>query len=105
MRILMVSIVGAALLLGSAARAEQPRYRLAVNGLACPFCAYGIEKALLATEGVTEIVIDIDAGLVRVAMSPGAALARPEAAALVADAGFTLADYQADPGPTHAQSR
>lgn len=30
----------------AAALAAGPSYRLAVDGLACPFCAYGIEKKL-----------------------------------------------------------
>lgn len=38
--------------LASTAVAAQPRYQIEVAGLACPFCAYGIEKKLRAIEGV-----------------------------------------------------
>ena len=37
--------------LSAAAMAASPAYRLLVDGLACPFCAYGIEKKLSAIEG------------------------------------------------------
>lgn len=40
------------LIMTTAALAGQPSYKLRVDGLACPFCAYGIEKKLGALEGV-----------------------------------------------------
>ena len=35
-----------------AAMAVSPAYKLQVDGLACPFCAYGVEKKLNAVNGV-----------------------------------------------------
>ncbi|GAA3535043.1 heavy metal-associated domain-containing protein [Zobellella aerophila] len=37
-------------------------YRLGVDGPACPFCAYGIEKSLSKQEGVKRVETDIQAG-------------------------------------------
>ena len=41
-----------ALIWNVAAFAAGTEYQLRVDGLACPFCAYGIEKKLKKTEGV-----------------------------------------------------
>jgi hypothetical protein len=35
--------------------ATGPSYRLEVAGLACPFCAYGIEKQLYRLEGIAQV--------------------------------------------------
>ena len=39
-------------------------YQLRVDGLACPFCAYGIEKKLGALEGVQSVETNIKDGVV-----------------------------------------
>lgn len=72
---------------------EGPVYRLEVAGLACPFCAYGIEKKLTRSEGVARVDIDIDAGVVRVTMEPGRRLEEARARRLVDEAGFTLRGF------------
>ena len=85
------AILGLALLFASiAAQAKMLTYELAVDGLACPFCAYGIEKKLGAIAGVTGIEIDINKGVVRVTMSEGAKLEEPAARKAVKSAGFSL---------------
>ena len=65
-------------------------YELTVDGLACPFCAYGIEKQLSALAGVESIEVHIDEGLVAVTMAEGATLDRADIEQAVMDAGFTL---------------
>ena len=90
--------VGLALASGTAfAGAHQ--YKLRVDGLACPFCAYGIEKKLNATKGVKDIKIDINSGTVTVTMETGASLSEAQAGQIVKDAGFTLGSFQTVPGP------
>lgn len=91
-RPLLVVII---VLLAASAYAAGPRYRLEVDGLACPFCAYGIEKQLLALDGVEEVEIDIAEGAVIVTMQDGRTLAAPQAAMAVDRAGFTLGDFTA----------
>ncbi len=66
------------------------RYELRVDGLACPFCAYGIEKKLMKTPGVEAVEIDLDKGLVIVSAEEGAAFSEAQMKTLVDDAGFTL---------------
>jgi mercuric ion binding protein len=72
------------------AQAKPPVYALAVDGLACPFCAYGIEKKLKAINGVVGLEVDIAKGVVRVTMAEGAKLDEAAARKAVEAAGFTL---------------
>jgi len=64
-------------------------YRMRVDGLACPYCAYGIEKKLKAIEGVGKIDVNLDAGLVIVGVAEGVELTEPQMKTLFQDAGFT----------------
>ena len=88
MKLLMLAMV---LSLGwsAAAFADGTRYELRVDGLACPFCAYGIEKKLNAIDGVDEVVIDLNSGLVTVDVTEGAVLNDSQMTELFNDAGFT----------------
>lgn len=73
---------------------EEGRYRLRVNGLACPFCAYGIEKKLGGLEGVRSVEVSLDEGAVIVRTRPGTALTEERARRAVEDAGFGLQGFQ-----------
>ena len=73
----------------AAAFADGTRYELRVDGLACPFCAYGIEKKLNAIDGVDEIDIDLNSGLVTVDVIEGTSLNDAQMTTLFNDAGFT----------------
>lgn len=65
------------------------RYEMRVDGLACPFCAYGIEKKLNAVDGVSNINIDLDKGLVSVDMKEGTSMSEKQMKKLFNDSGFT----------------
>jgi copper chaperone CopZ len=93
-RIIRTAVFALALLLPMTAFAAQTQYRLQVDGLACPFCAYGIEKELTKTEGLESIDIDINAGTVTVTMAEGAAMTKAQADRIVKDAGFTLSGFE-----------
>jgi mercuric ion binding protein len=71
-----------------------PRYRFQVDGLACPFCAYGIEKQLSRMEGVRDIDMDIETGTVVITMTEGSMLDESTARKAVEAAGFRLRDFQ-----------
>lgn len=64
-------------------------YEMRVDGLACPYCAYGIEKKLTAINGVQGIDVDLDAGIVRVDVNGGVELTEAAMKQLFNDAGFT----------------
>jgi len=74
----------------AAALAAGTEYRLRVDGLACPFCAYGIEKKLSSIEGVDDTRVNIKTGEVIVIMAEGVPLAEDLARKKVKEAGFTL---------------
>jgi mercuric ion binding protein len=70
--------------------AENTQYTIRVDGLACPFCAYGIEKKLKAIDGVQNIDIDLDKGLVIVIANDSVILTDEQMTTLFQDAGFTF---------------
>ncbi len=70
-------------------------YKLYVDGLACPFCAYGVEKKVGGLDGVERVDIDIDEGLVAVTMVEGSTLDEATAKRAVDEAGFTLRAFEA----------
>ncbi len=78
----------------TAALASGPSYRIEVAGLACPFCAYGIEKKLTAIEGVERVETNIKEGTVIVIMKDGARLDMATAERAVKGAGFTLKGFE-----------
>lgn len=80
--------------IATAAFAAGPSYRIHVAGLACPFCAYGIEKKLNAIKGVERIETNIKEGTVIVTMKDGATLDKATAGQAVKDAGFTLNGFE-----------
>jgi len=88
------SLVVSLLLAASGAHA-QATYRIHVDGLACPFCAYGIEKKLSAVEGVARVETDIASGTVAVTMSGEATLDEATARRAVKEAGFSLRGFEA----------
>ena len=48
----------------SSTLAQSSEVKVRVDGLSCPFCAYGLEKKLNELDGVESINIDFEEGLV-----------------------------------------
>lgn len=93
-------------LMATGVLAAPPTYRLHVDGLACPFCAYGIEKKLGALEGVQGLETNIKDGTVNVTMKDGAALDEPSARQAVKAAGFSLRKFErVQQGPPAGETR
>ena len=65
-------------------------YVLQIDGLACPYCGYGVEKQFSKQEGVKSTDIDIEKGVVIVSVTLGTELSDSELERIVDDAGFTL---------------
>ena len=98
-RWLRPAFVAIAVIMGAVtADAAGPAYKVHVAGLACPFCAYGVEKSLGAIEGVKHVETNIKDGVVVVAMAEGQTLDRAMAEKAVENAGFTLVDFEAVAG-------
>lgn len=81
-------------LMMTATSASAAMYKIHVNGLACPFCAYGIEKKLGEIKGVDKLQTNIKAGTVTIIMKDGATLDKATAAKAVKDAGFQLDRFE-----------
>jgi len=79
-----------ALLSSSGVWAADITYRLRVDGLACAYCAYGIEKAFMKTEGVAHVDIDFEKGYVLVDAERKVTFTENELRRIVNDSGFTL---------------
>ncbi len=65
------------------------QYTMRVDGLACPYCAYGIEKKLARIDGVEKIDVDLEKGLVTVQVREGVQITEPQMKRLFKEAGFT----------------
>lgn len=83
-------VIFLALFWSIAVLAVGPQYQIQVDGLACPFCAYGIEKKLSLIEHVEDIRVDIAKGQIIVTMEDGTTLSETLAREQVRKSGFTL---------------
>jgi len=87
----IATLVLGLLLLAASAQAGLRSAELQVNGLSCPFCAFGIEKKLLRIDGVRDVEVLLDEGRVAVTFAPQSAATVADLDAAVAKAGFELA--------------
>ena len=69
-------------------------YKFKVDGLACPFCSYGVEKQLKAIPGVSGVKVSIKTSTVTVTMKRGTKLTKAQASRSVKDAGFTMRNFR-----------
>jgi len=63
--------------------------KVEVKGLACPFCAYGLEKKLKELKGVETIKIDVKEGLAYLTTLTSQKPTKETLEKIVTDAGFT----------------
>jgi copper chaperone CopZ len=60
-----------------------------VDGLSCPFCAYGLEKKFKKIEGISDIKIDIKTGMLTFQLPAESEVSEESLRRRVKDAGFT----------------
>lgn len=77
------------LLFNSICFAQIKEVRLRVDGLACPFCAYGLEKNLKPLEGLESLNISLKKGLVKLTFKEDNNLDISKLKTIVKDAGYT----------------
>lgn len=90
MRIINLSMIAFALMWSSTNFAAGTQYDLRVDGLSCPFCAYGIEKKFTKTKGVEKVDIDMTNGLVIVTTTENKIFTEDQLEQIIDDAGFTM---------------
>ncbi|PHR71074.1 MAG: heavy metal transport/detoxification protein [Arcobacter sp.] len=78
------------ILLNISVFAAEMTYKMRVDGLACLYCAYGIEKKFKAIEGVNTIDIDLKKGLVLVSTDEKVKFTEGQMTTLFQDSGFTF---------------
>ena len=87
-------IFALALIISGNVLAADSQYQLGVNGLACPFCVYGLEKQLSKLPGVKQIETNVKQGEVRLLVKEGAVLTEPFAREAVEKSGFSLRSFK-----------
>lgn len=92
-----IALMMIAFVASTSALADGTRYQMRVDGLACPYCAYGIEKNLKKIDGVEKIDVDLDNGLVIVNVTSGVTFTDAQMVKLFTDAGFTFRSMVAEP--------
>jgi mercuric ion binding protein len=74
--------------------AQASLYAVGVDGMACPFCVYGLEKQIKKLDGVTEVETDLEQGEIIVSVQGDGILEKAEVDEAVRDAGFTLRSFE-----------
>lgn len=92
--IFFLSIISFFLFLGGGAQAQSPQnslenYTVKVDGLGCPFCAYGLEKKFKELKGVKNSAIDMETGIFTFSYPVDKRLTIEEVNAQVEKAGYT----------------
>lgn len=77
------------LLWGSVSYAAEAFYEIRADGLACPYCAYGIEKKFMKISGVKHVDINLKQGKVAVTGIENLELGEEQLKTLFNDSGFT----------------
>jgi len=65
------------------------KVKIEVDGLSCPFCAYGLEKNLKDVENIKDIKIDVENAFVLLKISEGKSVNEQLLRKNIKDAGFT----------------
>ena len=97
MKITSIMFIITVLIGSGSSFAAGTQYQLRVDGLACPFCAYGIEKEFTRTEGVESVDIDLKNGLVIVNTAEGKKFSEDTLKTIVDNTDFTLKSVSENP--------
>ena len=87
--VLTVSMLILGMGISPAVNAQVEEVGIRVDGLSCPFCAYGLEKKLKKIDGVNDVIINIDKGVATLKGKKGESIVVEGLKDAVADAGFT----------------
>lgn len=94
----LFSVLALATVLASPAAAQDkidhPDITVGIKGLACPFCAYGLELRLKKLKGVKALKVHLEDSMVTIKLEKGADLEEQQIRDAVLDAGFTVTDIR-----------
>lgn len=91
-RIILNSVISIFLVVACSTlvQAQSDEFILRVDGLACPFCAYGLEKKVMKIEGVRSYDVGMKKGEVYIGLNDDADIDIAMLKKAVKEAGFTL---------------
>jgi mercuric ion binding protein len=92
MKTLYTMLAALLLLFSNPAYARVSSLSVEVNGMACPFCAFGVEKRLKTVTGVASASVDMKTGKAFVTAMPELSIDYENVPQAVKDAGFTAGD-------------
>lgn len=64
--------------------------KIEIKGMACPYCAFGMEKELKKVVGVNNVVIEFKKGLAYISTLIGQKPTKENLEKIITDAGFTV---------------
>jgi copper chaperone CopZ len=73
-----------------ASKSETIYMKIYVDGMACPFCAYGLEKQIKKTIKAKEFNVSINEGFITIAVPKDKKPSEEELKELIKDAGFKM---------------
>jgi len=79
---------------GFSAFGQIDNFNLKVDGIGCPFCAYGLDKKFKKVEGLKKFGIDMEEGLVSFEVPSKEMLTANAVIKIVDDAGYTPVSYK-----------
>jgi len=68
------------------ARSDGGQVTVAIDGLGCPFCVFGLEKKLKKVTGVKAVTIELKTGIAVLALEPGVPVGTKETREALAEA-------------------
>ena len=84
-----LSVLAILLFFSMSSYAGVEKVTIMIKGMACPFCAYGVEKKLKSVKGVKDIDIDIQKGMARLTAEEGQSIEISQVPGAIEDSGFT----------------
>lgn len=87
--IIMTLVIGMITMINSTAQNTMDQFQVQVDGLGCPFCAYGLEKKFNELKGIKKVKIDIETGDFSFAYPAEKALSMETVLSQVEKAGYT----------------
>ena len=76
------------------AESDSQKIVIKVEGLYCPFCAYGLEKQLKKLDGFKKVEVNLKQGSAELHINPGVTVTDAAIQTAVEDAGFDTATIE-----------
>ncbi len=89
MRSLLIPVLLTILGVVTLAHARVSQVSVAVDGMSCPFCAFGVEKKLKKVDGVDSVAVDLKSGKATLTATEGNTIQVNQVPGAIKKSGFT----------------